>query len=326
MRASSVKYATLFPNGVPFKIVRPSPVRTYHKSEIVRNAKVKFTRDGLCKVTCFSRPVYHLEGFEVNERSERAFILQSADKSPSQNGEGERKRTDSLKRAKDKVFEIVSCNDWDYMVTFTLDKKKVDRYNPSEVQKRFSAWIYNCAKRKGLIALIVPELHEDGAIHFHGLINNALNMTFSGTYKVKGDKHPIKLSTLRKKGKTPQDSDVKEVFNVDEYKLGFSTAIKLTGNGFDEAYEELSESISRVAYYMTKYCTKDLDKIFGSYYMAVGKLQREMPYIICDLDIEDLKRCGRVVDLPNNLGQICYATITKDDLEGALKCSAVKEL
>ena len=145
------------------------------------------------------------------------------------------------------------------------------------------------------------------------------NMTFSDTYKVKGDKHPIKLQTLRRRGKSPQDSDVKEVYNVSDYNLGFSTAIKLTGNGFDEAYEELSESVSRVAYYMTKYCTKDLEKIFGSYYIAVGKLQREMPYIICNLDIEDLKRCGRVVDLPDNLGQICYATITKDDLEGVLR-------
>lgn len=319
MKASSVVYANAFPNGIPFKVVRPSPVRSYHKSEITRNAKVKFTRDGLCKVTCFSRPVYHLEGFEVNDRSDRAFILQETDKAPTEMSEAERKRSDSLKRAKDKVFEIVSCNDWDYMVTFTLDKSKIDRYNPEEVQKRFSSWLYNCAKRKGLIALVIPELHKDGAIHFHGLINNALNMTFSDTYKVKGDKRPIKLQTLRKRGKSPQDSDVKEVYNVSDYNLGFSTAIKLTGNGFSEAYEELAESVSRVAYYMTKYCTKDLEKIFGSYYIAVGKLQREMSYIICNLDIEELKRCGRVVDLPDNLGQICYATITKDDLEGALK-------
>lgn len=317
-KASSKKYASAFYDGIPPKIIRPSPVRTYHKSEITRNAKVKFTRDGLCKVTCFSRPVYHLEGFEVNERSERAFILQEADKPPAEKSEGERKRSDSLKRAKDKIFEIVSCNDWSYMVTFTLDKSKIDRYNPEEVQKRFSSWLYNCAKRKGLIALVVPELHADGAIHFHGLINNALIMTFSGTYKVKGDKHPIKLQTLRRRGKSPKDDDVKEVYNVSDYNLGFSTAVKLTGNGFDEAYEELAESVSRVAYYMTKYCTKDLDKIFGSYYIAVGKLQREMPYVICNLDIEAFRGCGRFFNLPEGLGEVCYATITKDDFEGVM--------
>lgn len=318
MGATSRKVATAFPDGVPFKIVRGSPIKTYHKSEITRNAKVKFTRDGLCKVTCFSRPVYHLDGFERNDRSERAFILQEADKKPIK-AEGERKRSDSLKRAKDKIFEIVSCNDWDYMVTFTLDKNKINRYDCLEVQKRFSKWLDNCVQRKGLYALIVPELHEDGAIHFHGLINNALEMTFSETYKVKGDKRPIKLSTLRKRGKFPQDSDVKEVYNVADYKLGFSTAVKLSGVGFDEAYEELSESVSRVAYYMTKYCTKDLDKIFGSYYIAVGKLQREMPYILCDLDFESFRNCGKYFDLPDNLGGVCYATITKDDLEGSLK-------
>lgn len=316
--ASTKKCARAFSDGVPPKVVKPSPVAIYTEDEISRNAKVKFTRDGLCKITCFNRKVYHLEGFARNDSWERANILQSADKPPMK-AAGERARTDALKRAKDKIFEIVAANDWDYMVTFTLDEKVIDRYNPEEVKRRFCKWLDNQVQRRGLSAIIIPEYHEDKAIHFHGLINNALEMRFSETYKVKGKKKPVRLSTLRKSGKTPQDFDVKEVYNVANYSLGFSTAIRLTGDGFDEAHEELSESISKVANYMTKYCTKDMDKIFGSYYLAVGKLQRELPYMICNLDFESFRDCGRYYDLPQNLGQICYATITKDDLEGVLR-------
>lgn len=319
--ATTRKIARVFPDGVPPKVVKPSPIKHYLKCDISKNAKVKFTRDGFCKVVCFSRAVYHLPGYEKNDSFERAEILQSADKEPPKKAAGERVRADSLKRAKDKVFEIVSCNDWAYMVTFTLDKEKIDRYNAAEVQKRFCKWLDNNVQRRGLYAIIIPELHEDGAIHFHGLVNNALEMRFSDTYKVKGKKKPVKLSTLRKNGKKPQDSDVKKVYNVVNYNLGFSTAIKLTGDGFDEAFEELNESISRVASYMTKYCTKDMQKIFGSYYIAVGKLKRELPYIVCNLDLESFRDCGRFYELPDNLGEICYATITTDDLKGALSDS-----
>jgi hypothetical protein len=190
------------------------------------------------------------------------------------------------------------------MVTFTLDKDKVDRYNPDEVQKKFAKWLDNMVQRKGLCALIVPELHQDGAIHFHGLINDSLKMKFSETYKIKGTKHPVKISTLRKKGKKPTDEDVKAVYNVVDYKLGFSTAVPL------------DENVSAVSFYMTKYATKDLGKIFGNYYIAVGKIKRTMPYFICNLDFEKLAEGGTLVKLPENFGQVCYATITKDNFEG----------
>ena len=283
--------------------------RITEKDDVYKNAKVKMTPDGFCKVSCFTRKIYKGIGYEALEfhSLEQAELeLQSPPKKERETESPVRERADSFKRSKNAIFEIAAANEWNYMVTFTVDKEKCNRYDREAVKKAFSGWLYDMAKRKGLKALIIPEFHKDKAIHFHGLINNALDMQHSGTYKIEGEKKPVKESTLRRRGLTPQAESVKDVFNVKGYKLGFSTAVPLDGN------------VTKVSYYMTKYCTKDLEKIFGSYYFCVGKVKRHLPYVICNMDIEDLKSLKNsvTVDLPENLGQVVYATITIDDFEG----------
>lgn len=283
--------------------------RITEKQDVFKNAKVKFTPDGFCKVSCFTRKIYKGEGYEALEyfsREQAEIELMSPPVKEAEAVKSDRVRQDSFKRSKNAIFEIASANEWKYMVTFTVDKDKCDRYDREAVKKAFSGWLYDMSKRKGLKALIIPEYHKDKAIHFHGLINDTLEMEHSGTYKIEGEKKPVKESTLRRRGLTPQADNVKDVYNVKGYKLGFSTAVPLDGN------------VTRVSYYMTKYCTKDLEKIFGSYYFCVGKVKRHLPYCICNMDIEDLKRLKNsvTVDLPENLGQVVYATITIDDFEG----------
>lgn len=283
--------------------------RITEKQDVFKNAKVKFTPDGFCKVSCFTRKIYKGEGYEALEyfsREQAEIELMSPPAKEAEAVKSDRVRQDSFKRSKNAIFEIASANEWKYMVTFTVDKDKCDRYDREAVKKAFSGWLYDMSKRKGLKALIIPEYHKDKAIHFHGLINDSLEMVHSGTFKIEGEKKPVKDSTLRRRGLTPQAETVKDVYNVKGYKLGFSTAVPLDGN------------VTRVSYYMTKYCTKDLEKIFGSYYFCVGKVNRHLPYCICNMDIEDLKRLKNsvTVDLPENLGQVVYATITIDDFEG----------
>lgn len=283
--------------------------RITEKQDVYKNAKVKFTPDGFCKVSCFTRQIYKGEGYEALEyfsREQAELELLSPVRKEPETVKSDRVRQDSFKRSKNAIFEIAAANEWKYMVTFTVDKDKCDRYDREAVKKAFSGWLYDMSKRKGLKALIIPEYHKDKAIHFHGLINDSLDMVHSGTYKIEGEKKPVKDSTLRRRGLTPQAESVKDVYNVKGYKLGFSTAVPLDGN------------VTRVSYYMTKYCTKDLEKIFGSYYFCVGKVKRHLPYCICNMDIEDLKRVKNsvTVDLPENLGQVVYATITIDDFEG----------
>lgn len=290
------------------------------EDEITKNAKVRFTRDGLCLVTCFDKTRYHEKGYESLDHFydgalEKPKPKQDKTKRTPTEQEQEKNKKDSLTRAKKKVFEIASANEWHYMVTFTLNKDKIDRYDPKTVQKSFSAWLSNMVQRKDLKALIIPEYHPtDKAIHFHGLINDTLTFDHSNTYKVMGKKKPMREERLKRLKKSIYDEDVKSVFNIREYKLGFSTAIPL-----DEQLqkEETSKNVTRVSHYITKYCTKDLDKIFGSYYIAVGKIERELPYILCNMDFDQLAEFGKVVKLPENYGTVCYATITKDDFEGS---------
>lgn len=125
-------------------------------------------------------------------------------------------------RAKTAIHDIVACNTFEYFVTLTISPKaKINRYNYDETSKTISKWLNNHLKKY----LLVPEKHQDGAYHFHLLADIP---------KAKIKKH---------KGK---------VYNIKSYKLGYSTAIKITKG-----------SEARIANYVQKYITKDLIKSVG---------------------------------------------------------------
>lgn len=291
-----------------------------NENEVKANAKVRILSNGSVKVTAFNRPVYKREGFErvefysryeeeknslTPEQAER--LRKLAEFEPLSAEEGVT-RSDNLKRAKDKVFEIASANKWDYMITLTLDSAKIDRYSKEDVQALVCKWLDNQVQRKKLCYLLVPEYHQDGAIHFHGLINNALDVVHSGTYKIKGKKRPVMLSTLKKYGFKVGDENVKDVYNLKSFPYGFSTALPLDDN------------VTAVSLYMTKYITKDLQKIFGSFYMAGGKIKRSLPFELHNIDINDLDKIAgcKVVNLPDNLGTVRYLYTTLEELKS--KC------
>ena len=73
--------------------------------------------------------------------------------------------------------------------------------------------------------LIVPELHKDGAYHFHGLLSCCpeLQMQFSGHFTKEGE----------------------PIYNITDYGFGWTTATEVQNN-------------QAVAKYVTKYITKEL--------------------------------------------------------------------
>lgn len=82
----------------------------------------------------------------------------------------------SLLRSKSAVLQLAFNNPWEYFTTFTFDQKKVvSRYDYKELKRQITQFFNNYAKRGGADTgfkyLIVPELHKDGAIHFHGLLH-----------------------------------------------------------------------------------------------------------------------------------------------------------
>lgn len=64
------------------------------------------------------------------------------------------------------------CNDWQWFGTFTLDKKKYNRYDLEKFRKDFSQFIrnYNKKNKIDIKYLLIPETHRDGAWHMHGFL------------------------------------------------------------------------------------------------------------------------------------------------------------
>lgn len=78
---------------------------------------------------------------------------------------------ESFARSKRTVIDYGMNNDFDFFVTITFDGNKVDRYNSHSVLRKLQNALkdyrrfYDC----DFAYVLVPERHADGAIHFHGL-------------------------------------------------------------------------------------------------------------------------------------------------------------
>lgn len=143
----------------------------------------------------------------------------------------EKKKLDNLsrsfRRTRSALYMYARQCVWEYFITLTYSPDKIEnRYDFSLCMKKVHTWINNCKKRKAehLLYLLVPEQHKDGAWHIHGLLCNTTGLAFTDSGK-------------RYNGKI--------VYNLDDWKLGFSTATKVT-----DTY--------KVSNYITKYITKDL--------------------------------------------------------------------
>lgn len=82
------------------------------------------------------------------------------------------KLDNSFSRARSMVLQYALCNDWTYFFTGTIDKSKYDRFNLDVFYKALSQFIRDKRKAYGtqIQFLLVPEHHEDGAWHIHGLL------------------------------------------------------------------------------------------------------------------------------------------------------------
>ena len=79
--------------------------------------------------------------------------------------------------------------------------------------------------------ILVPEFHKSGRLHFHGLVGNVPKWKLSRAVNAKtGEAMFI---------------DHTAIYNLDDYKLGFTTISKI-------------KSREKVCNYISKYATKDL--------------------------------------------------------------------
>lgn len=183
----------------------------------------------------------------------------------------------AMRRAQDRVFDIVRLNykDLKLFVTVTFDKEKVNSLDPVAVIMPLLSWLKNMVYRYNLMFVLVPEYHKSGRIHCHLLTNKIFNLVDSGTRIVDGFSQPVKLETIEKYKIAP--SRIKNVvYNIPEWKYGFSTAIETYGDSLG------------VACYIAKYMTKkdeceDTDKVFGKRFWSSRNMK-----LYPDIELENI--------------------------------------
>lgn len=163
--------------------------------------------------------------------------------------ENNRSKKVAANRAKNKVYELARANVWDWFVTFTFDREKVDSSNYDLTLKKIRKWLSNQQVRfaPDLKYIIIPELHADKVhYHFHGLLADCGNMAFSD-------------SGHKKCGKP--------IYNLSGFKFGFTTATWVEDTG-------------RVASYIVKYMTKELNESLYNRHRYLASRNLKKPEIV----------------------------------------------
>lgn len=150
-------------------------------SDIFCTARVKSYPGGRCEALVCDKAIFGGSGWEAR---------QGARVKESRAKEGGHDVARAVRRARAQVRDIALCTPFRWFVTLTLDPARVNRYDVREVTRHLNHWLDNQVRRKGLAYVLVPERHKDGAIHFHGFFNDALEARDSGTVSLPGQKAP----------------------------------------------------------------------------------------------------------------------------------------
>lgn len=173
------------------------------------------------------------------EKDEKADTESGKDNTQNQEG-SERSKKVSINRTIQSIYEYSLNNNWDWFVTLTFSPGKVkDRTDYRELVGKSRKWCDNMKQKYApdFKYLLVPEKHKDGSYHLHALLANCGAMRFEDSGRVAvGDKAYIR---------TKENKDKPWIYNIAQWKLGFSSATKV-------------QSSVRCASYITKYITKEL--------------------------------------------------------------------
>lgn len=244
--------------------------------ECTHTARVKRYPDGSLEIMAASAPLWRDAGWEPRDGTSRGPAAVSM---PSSEGTAAADRKASLdrsqRRARAALRDKALCTPMRYFITLTLDPARVrDRRDMAALVKLLRAWLDNRVRRKGLAYVLVPERHQDGALHLHGLVTGGLVLRDSGTVKRAGGGKPRKPRSAKQRGEWLAEGG-QVVYNVADWPWGFSTALELRG--------EYAAAVG----YVCKYISKDAEKIGGRWYFSGGDLGA--PEVsLCDLSFEDV--------------------------------------
>lgn len=204
-----------------------------------RRVKINPLTGDVLEDIVFNRDVFNPEGLVKMDAEQAPYSVTDKGKRSEPSEDGVRR---AASRARKQVFELCACNNLDLFFTLTLNKELIDRYDYKAAVRKFGQWADNHVRRRGLKYVAVPELHKDGAVHFHGLCNKeAVCLVDSGK---------------KSKGQT--------VYNLPGWRLGFTTAISL--------YGERNAAAHYVAKYISKQHGTNGGTIGGRYFYHGGAL------------------------------------------------------
>lgn len=143
----------------------------------------------------------------------------------------ERSQKVSRSRAVQTVYDICRSNEWTWFLTLTFNPEKIDSFDYDECVKAIVLFTLKL-RRKGIQYVIVPEQHESGRWHFHGLL-----------YDLDGCL-PVSRA-FSKSGRAIIDESGRQVYNCTIYDNGFSTVT------------EIGNSV-KASGYLCKYISKSL--------------------------------------------------------------------
>ncbi len=138
----------------------------------------------------------------------------------------ERSLRSSLSRTINRIYYLSRSNIWDWFVTLTFNPDKVNSFDYSECVEKLGKWLNNCKRNcPNMKYIVVPEKHESGRFHFHGLFADCDALGF------------VDSGHITRNGQT--------IYNIGRYRLGFTTATKIDDN-------------EKATKYICKYISKDL--------------------------------------------------------------------
>lgn len=242
-------------------------MRDLKSCEVFHNTKIKYYADGSVKMSCSTATPYKDKNFVVSDNS--TYKQSNMERDVDEDTFVSRKlkyRSDSIRRTKDKVFDIVKMNDWDFFFTGTIsDDCDIDRYDSDAVCKKVNTFMYNLVKRGKIIRyLFVPEYHNDWAVHYHGFIKSSDSMRYS-------------LAVNPRTGKALRRGKNRSfVFNWIDWSFGFTTLLHCYG------------SVDNMSKYFCKYITKGSAFPMKHRYYCGGDVVRDVPTDYFDLDFDSV--------------------------------------
>lgn len=191
----------------------------------------------------YVKPTYHVYKlgliYKIVKFKCTAVYYDSYVESKSESDSADSGKSDqSLSRTRRLILEKALCNNWDWFCTFTLDKKKYDRKDLLKFKTSFTQFIRDERKRdQNIKYLLIPEKHEDGAWHIHGLLAGLDEVVSFKDWSKQGHYVPRKLIA-------------NDYYNWPRYqrKFGFCSLGRL-------------KCPVRSAFYVSKYVNKNPDRM-----------------------------------------------------------------